>query len=265
MNVKVLSLKGEPKGEISLARAGSEPLRNDIINKAFLAERSRLRQPYGADPLAGQRTSAHYHGERGIRHSMMNKEMARMKRIHSGGFLYFRAREVPQAVKGRKTFPPSTDKVWELKINKKERRKAISSAVSASLNRDMVAKRGHKIGTVPHFPIVVEDALEGLRKSRELEQALLSMGLKPEMERIEAKSIRGTAGSMRGRRYIRKKGPLIIISRDGGIVKAGKNLQGVDVLGIKELSVNQLAPGCHPGRLCVWTKSALEKFDKGEW
>jgi len=44
-------------------------------------------------------------------------------------------------------------------------------------------------------------------------------------------------------------------------MKAAKNLAGVDVVLVKDLNVELLAPGCHPGRLTVWTKSAINYLE----
>jgi large subunit ribosomal protein L4e len=65
---------------------------------------------------------------------------------------------------------------------------------------------------------------------------------------------------MRSRRYKQKKGPLIVVGKDEGIVKAARNIAGLDVALPKQLTVSMLAPGTHPGRLVVWTKSAIENF-----
>ena len=161
MKIPVYALMGTQKGSITLGRAFSGPVRPDLIKRAVKAEQAAIRQPYGADPEAGKRTSASYHGRRGIRHSMMNREMARMKRITSTRTLYMRARFVPQAVKGRKAHPPKAGKVWDRKVNKKERVAALLSAASATLNRDWVEKR-QRVEHVKHIPLVVEDKLQGL-------------------------------------------------------------------------------------------------------
>ena len=43
-------------------------------------------------------------------------------------------------------------------------------------------------------------------------------------------------------------------------MKAAKNLPGVDVVTVDNLNVELLAPGTHPGRLTIWTQSAIEKL-----
>lgn len=67
---------------------------------------------------------------------------------------------------------------------------------------------------------------------------------------------------MRNRRYVLRKGPLVIFANDNGISKAFRNLPGVEVASVDSLNLLQLAPGGHLGRFCIWTKPAFEKLDK---
>ncbi|MEM7827221.1 MAG: 50S ribosomal protein L4, partial [Candidatus Aenigmatarchaeota archaeon] len=78
MKVDVLDLEGKPIGKIELPKVFEEPIREDLVLRAVLSSQSKRRQPYGPDPMAGKRTSAHYHGVRRTRYSMMNREMARL-------------------------------------------------------------------------------------------------------------------------------------------------------------------------------------------
>jgi large subunit ribosomal protein L4e len=262
MKVPVYGLKGEAKGDVSLGKAFATPVRPDVIKKAVLAERSAKRQAYGSDPLAGQRTSAKYKGRRGIRNSMMNREMGRMKRIVAGGFLHFRARSVPHAVKGRKAHPPKAIKNWTLKINKKERALALLSAVAGTADKGTVSARGHMVADARHIPLVLEDKLQELKKNRDVVDALKALGLGPELERCSVTKTRAGRGKTRGRRVIRRKGPLIVVAEDKGITKAARNIPGVDVAVSGQLSVSALAPGTVPGRLTVWSESAIAEVEK---
>ena len=67
---------------------------------------------------------------------------------------------------------------------------------------------------------------------------------------------------MRGRKYKKKKGPLIIVSGNCPLLKAAKNIPGLDVSSSDELNIEMLAPGSQAGRLTVITKKALESLDK---
>ncbi len=261
MKIPVYSLKGEVKKNVDIARVFSETVREDLIRRAVSAEQAAKRQPYGVDPLAGKRTSAHYHGRRGIRHSMMNREMARMKRIHHPGFLYMTARFVPQAVKGRKAHPPKAEKIWKKKINKKERLKALFSALSATIKKDLVLSRGHKIKSIKHLPLVLEDKFQEIKRVKKVREVLEKFGFSEELERIKEKKVRAGKGKNRGRKHKKKRGPLIIISEDKGIFRAARNIPGIEVTEVENLTVEKLAPGSKPGRLCIWTESALTKLE----
>jgi large subunit ribosomal protein L4e len=262
MKAPLYDVTGRSKGEVTLGSAFSRPLRKDMIKKAVLAEQSAGRQPYGSDPLAGQRTSADYKGRRGIRGSMMNREMSRMKRITGGGFLRWRARAIAGVVKGRKAHPPKTEKNWEKKMNKKERLLALLSAISATADRKLVEGRGHSVEGVKHVPLIVDDKLQEVKKNREVLDLLKALGLEKELLRCGEKKTRAGRGKTRGRKAVKRKGPLIIVSEDRGLSKAAGSIPGVEVSTVKDLKVGMLAPGTVPGRLTVWTKSAAEAAEK---
>jgi large subunit ribosomal protein L4e len=259
MKANVYDLNGKVKGQIELPSAFSHPLREDVIRRAVLALQSQRRQPYGTDPLAGLRTSAHYHGKRRMRYQMINRGMARLPRLHrTSPHLTFRVRIVPQAVKGRRAHPPKTEKIWAQKINKKELLLALKSAIAASCNLELVKKR-HKVDGLS-LPIVFEDSIQKVKKTKDFERLLEKIGLKEEIERCKDVKERPGKGKMRGRRYKKKKGPLVVVAKDEGIIKAASNIPGVDAVLIDELTVEHLAPGTHPGRITIWSKSAIEKL-----
>ncbi len=265
MKVSIFDSQGKVKEKVDLPEVFKESIREDLILRAFLAAMSKKRQAYGVDTSAGKRTSAHYHGMRRIERPevrMMGREMARMARLHGKvpPHMLFRARFVPQAVKGREAHPPKTERIWVQKINKKERRKALKSAIAATSCKECVLKRGHKIEGLKELPIIVEDKVQELKKTKKLVEFLQKIGLKKELERIKEKKIRAGKGKARGRKYKIKSGPLIVISEDKGISKAAKNLLGVNVSRAKTLSIDALAPGSMPGRLVIFTKSAIKEL-----
>jgi large subunit ribosomal protein L4e len=260
LQANVLSVQGKAVGKIDLPNVFNEKCRPDLIQRTILALQSHRRQPYGTDPVAGLRSSAHFHGRRRVKYTMQMRDMARMSRIHGGTqHLYFRARKVPQAVKGRRAHPPKVDKDWYQKINEKERKLALKSAIAATANKDIVSKRGHIVDLV-ELPIVIEDTVQSIKKTKDVENLLLSLKLDRELDRIKIKKVRAGKGKMRGRKYRIKKGPLIVVSEDKGISKACKNIPGVDVRSVKTISVEDLAPGANPGRLTIWSKSSIEKL-----
>ncbi|MEM2726910.1 MAG: 50S ribosomal protein L4 [Archaeoglobaceae archaeon] len=245
MKASVLNLKGEVVEEIELPEVFNEEFRPDIIKKAVLSIQSHRRQPYGPNPLSG----VNYAWENwGPGHGY-----ARVPRWKLG----LRSVVVPQAVGGREAHPPKVQKKWEEKINKKEMRKALRSAVSATAIEELVRSRNHVFEG--KLPKVVVDDFEALTKTKDVVSVLKAIGVYSDLERAkERKRQRSGVGKMRGRRYVAKKSVLIVIGENKGIMNSAKSLPGVDVVLAKDLNVEMLAPGCHAGRLVVWTKSALK-------
>jgi len=242
---KVLNLKGEVVEEIELPPVFEEEYRPDIIKRAVLAIQSHRRQPYGTNPLAGVDYAWENWGP--------GYGYARVPRWKLGS----RAVVVPQAVGGRRAHPPKVEKKWAEKINKKEKRKALKSAIAATANPELVKARNHIFEG--ELPKIVVDELESIKKTKEVIEVFKAIGVYADVERAkERKRQRAGKGKMRGRRYVAKKSVLLVVSKDDGVMKAAKNLPGVDVVLVKDLNVELLAPGCKAGRLTVWTKSAIE-------
>lgn len=187
--------------------------------------------------------------------------MARLPRLHGklSPHLIWRSRFVPQVKGGREAHPPLTEKVWMQKMNRKERQKAISSAIAATANKELVRKRGHKFEG-KELPIVVEDKIQEIKKTKELVEFLKKVGLVKELERAGKKKIRSGRGKTRGRRYKKRRGPLIVIAEDKGISKAIKNIPGMNFCRVENLSAEHLAPGASCGRLTLYTLSSIEKL-----
>ena len=250
MRANVYGLNGEVVEEIELPSAFEEEFRPDIIRKAVHAIQSHRRQPYGPNPLAGTNYSAENWGP--------GHGYARVPRWKIGS----RAVKVPQAVGGRKAHPPKVQKKWEEKINRKEMKKALRSALAATVNAEIVRQRNHIFEG--ELPKIVVDDFEGIKRTKEVIDVLRALGVYQDVERAkERKRVRAGKGKMRGRRYKIKKSVLIVTGNDSDVLKAAKNLPGVDVVAARNLNVELLAPGGHAGRLVVYTKSAISYL--GEW
>lgn len=256
---KVYDIKGNAVEDITLPELFSIAVREDVIKRAVLAMQANRRQPYGTNPLAGKRSSAHYHADRHYRFTMMNRELARIARIHGKvGYMALRARVVPQAVKGRRAHPPKAEKIWTQKVNAKERMLAVKSALAATASIERVRKRGHR---ADEAPFIFTDDFESISKARDV-RALLEKLMNAELERCSVKKIRAGRGKTRGRKYATKKGPIIIVSKQCSLVKAAQNIPGVDTVAVSQLNAELLAPGTHAGRLAIFTKSALAELEK---
>ena len=161
---------------------------------------------------------------------------------------------------GRRAHPPKAEKIFEQKINKTERLKAIRSAIAATIDKEFLKNKGFSV--LDNVPIIV-DNLENISKTKEFKDLLIKFNLKPELERLEDKKIRAGKGTMRGRKYKKPKGPLVVVSsKDSKLYKACRNLQGFDVINVDSLNAELLAPGAEPGRFVIWSADSIERLDK---
>jgi large subunit ribosomal protein L4e len=236
--VSVYSLDGKAKGKVELPKVFSTPYRPDVIQRAVVAEQQSIRQPYASNPNAGLMTSGDYFGSRrNTYRQTINKGQSRLPRLKTGGGGIGRVVRIAQSRGGRTAHAP-VGRDYSRKINRKERMLALNSAIAASADKELVAGRSHVFGD-KELPIVVEDALEGLKRTAELVKALNGLGLGDELASC------------------RKRKALIIVNEDKGIGKAAGSLPGVEVATLKDLAVELLAPGTHAGRLTVWSESAI--------
>ena len=90
----------------------------------------------------------------------------------------------------------------------------------------------------------------------------VDLGLGEDLRRArEGRKIRAGKGTMRGRVHKTPKSVLLVVSRKEGLAHAVRNLPGVDVVAVKDLCAEDLAPGGAVGRLTVFTKSAVEAMN----
>ena len=263
MELKILSVEKAEVGKKKLPKQFEEPVRTDLIKKAVEAIQANKRQPYGAKPKAGMRASADISRRRNNYRGSYGHGISRVPRkimTRRGTRFNWVGAVAPGTVGGRRAHPPKASKEWSKKINKKERRKAIRSAMAATVNKEIVQERGHKLPA--DYPFIIESKIEALDKTKKVRDVLLKLGLKEELERVKEKKVRAGKGKGRGRKYKKKVGPLLVVADDCSLAKAGINIPGVNVIKVKELNAEALAPGTIPGRLTLFTDNAIEKLNK---
>lgn len=251
-SAKVFDLKGEEVGKVRIPQIFNTPKRPDVIKRAVVAIQSHRIQPQGRDPMAGKKNTAESRGT--------GLGISRMPRLKARGQ---RAAFAPGTVGGRSAHPPVAEKKIKKKIPKKEMQLALRSAVAATASKEVVASRGHRIDDVPDFPLVVVDEIRSLKKTKDVEESLMNLGVWPDIFRVkESRKVRAGKGKMRGRKMKQAVGPLLVITKNEGVAEAARNLPGIQVASVENLNAELLAPGTHPGRLTVWTNSAFEKVEK---
>lgn len=263
MELQVLDQTNKKTGTIKVPAQFEEQVRPGLINRAVRAMRSHERQPYGAKKDAGLRQSAElsrqrrdYRGSYGVGISRVPRKIMSRRGTRMGWI----AAIVPGVVGGRRAHPPKAEKIWAEKINKKERRKAIRSAMAATLLKELVKKRGHKVPD--HYPFALDSTAEELTKTKDVHKALSTLGLQDDLARSEQKTIRAGKGKSRSRPYKKRKGPLVVVSGDCPLLRGARNIPGVDVVAVDKINAKLLAPGGDPARLTVFTKKALETIEQ---
>jgi large subunit ribosomal protein L4e len=259
MKTSVIGLDGKSSGQVDVPEVFDTELRPDLVRRMFWLVGSHRLQPKGRDPMAGERTTAETHSP------PTGTGQSRIPRVK--GERYSRsglAGGVASVVKGRLAHPPRSEKVIHLGVNKKENRLAKESAIAYTADLDAVKARGHRVGKVS-LPMVVADDIETVEKTRELVAFLRKVDLKAELERVDGHVKRNTGKRrLRGRAYRTGVGPLIVVTSDRGVGKAAGGIPGVGVTRVESLSVLDLAPGGVPGRLTLWTESALSSLEAKE-
>lgn len=261
--MKVLDIEGKKVKEMNLPRQFLEPYNPNLIKRAVLTILSNKRQNYGSKERAGLRYSSELSKRRKDYKSGYGKGRSRTPRKvmwRRGTQFGYVGATAPGTVGGRKAHPPKAEKDFHKKINVKERRKAIRSALAATFNIELLKKRNH---FVPEgFPFFVEDKIESVEKTKEVMKILSKLGLDKELKRCSKKKIRAGKGKTRGRKYKKKIGPLIVVSKNCKLTKAALNIAGVDIIEVKNINSELLAPGTHAGRLTLYTDSAINKLEK---
>ncbi|MBS3144922.1 50S ribosomal protein L4 [Candidatus Woesearchaeota archaeon] len=260
MKVDVFSLEGTKTKSIDVPEQFSEEYRPDLIRRVFLAFMSHNRQPYGAFPEAGKRQVVNIPKRRRALKTSYGHGIARTPRKivwHRGRQFGWVGAFSPNTPGGRRAHPPKPWKIYDLKINIKERRKAIRSALAATLDQEVVKERGHEF---KHLVSVVDAKIETLQKTKDVVQALHALKLETELTRVGERKIRAGKGKRRGRRYKSKKGPLLVVSESCPLQKAAASIPGIEICEVNKLNINALAPGGDAGRFTIFSEKAMEKI-----
>jgi large subunit ribosomal protein L4e len=152
---------------------------------------------------------------------------------------------------------------WHRKVNIKIKRYAVCSALAASAIPALVAARGHRIGRIAEIPLVIDTAsMANVKKTKKAVELLKNINVYDDIEKVKSsKKIRAGRGKMRNRRYVQRLGPLVIFKERTTMIRAMRNIPGIDFACVDRLNLLQLAPGGHLGRLIIWTKDAFCALD----
>ena len=157
MKLDVLNLDGGKSGSIELPKQFEEAKRPILIKRAVEVLQANRRQRYGAKPEAGKNYSVRISKRRRDYRTSYGHGISRIPRkvmSRRGTRFNWEGAFAPGTKGGRRAHPPKAEKIWVKKINKKENRKAIRSALACTFDKDMVKARGHLIPD--NYPFVVD-------------------------------------------------------------------------------------------------------------
>src|SRR3989344_8376406 len=139
MELKILNAENKEVGKQKMPVQFQEPFRADLITRAVHAILANKRQQYGSDPRAGKKQAARLSRRRRDYKGAYGKGLSRMPRktlVRRGMQMIWVGAFAPSTVGGRRAFPPTSERDFSQKINDKERKKAIRSAISATLDKN---------------------------------------------------------------------------------------------------------------------------------
>lgn len=253
--VKVFGLNGKELKSVDVPAVFNAPIRPDLIHFIHTNMAKNTRQAYAVSQLSGLQTPAESWGP--------GRAVARVPRVPGSG-----TRRCGQAAranftrKGRMYGATQTIRRWHRKMNVNQKRYAVASAIAASAVNGFVSAKGHLIEHLPQLPMVISSEIEDIVHTKDALRFFKSIGLKDEMERVKnSKAMRAGKGKARNRRYTCRVGPMVIVSNTANCDKGFRNIPGVKVANVHSLSLVDLCPGGHPGRLLIWSEKAYNKLN----
>lgn len=244
------------QADLFAAAVFTAPIRNDVVASIHKSMAKNKRQPYSVAENAGHQTSAESWGT--------GRAVARIPRVGGGGTHRSGQAAFGNMCRGGRMFAPTKIwRQWHVKVNLNQKRFATVSAVAATALPSLVMARGHRIENIAEIPLVVSSAVESITKTKAAVAALQGLHAHADVSKVIAsKKIRAGKGKARGRKHRMRRGPLIIYNEDHGIVRAFRNVPGVETCNVRSLNLLQLAPGGHLGRFCIWTEGAFALLDE---
>jgi large subunit ribosomal protein L4e len=246
----------EKTGTVPMPQALAMPLRPDLVKEVHMNMAKNHRQAYGVGDKVGYGTAAESWGT--------GRAVARIPRTPGSGTHGAGQGAFGNQARGGGMFcPTKVWRRWHRRVNVTMKRHAVATALAASTLPPLVMARGHKIGQISELPLVVSDALESVSKTKQAVELLKKIGCGDELQKVmDSKKLRAGKGKARNRRYVMRKGPLVVYNEDNGITRALRNVPGVETACVSRLNLLTLAPGGHFGRFIIWTEGAFKKLNE---
>jgi len=242
---------------VSLPIVFTAPIRPDLVHDVHSRMALNRRQAYAVSEKAGHQTSAESWGT--------GRAVARIPRVPGGGTHRAGQAAFGNMCRGGRMFAPTKIwRRWHRRIAVTQKRHAYAAALSASAIPALVMARGHKIEQVSEIPLVIDNkSIDTIDKTSAAVALLKSFNAYDDVQKVaDSVTMRCGQGKMRNRRWTQRRGPLVIYNKSGPMVKAFRNIPGVELCSVQKLNLLQLAPGGHIGRFIIWTKDAFEHMNQ---
>ncbi|PIU76004.1 50S ribosomal protein L4 [Candidatus Pacearchaeota archaeon CG06_land_8_20_14_3_00_35_12] len=250
MKSQILDISGNRKKEVELPSCFEETVREDLIAKSYRVSSLAQRTPNGNWRLSGMEASAHgkLSHMRGRWKTQYGHGISRVPRkimSRSGDRFNWVGAFASGTKGGREAHPPKSGKVLSKIISKKERAKALRTAIAALASFEWIKKKYSTLNKkemlekfkIMSFPIILESKINEIKKTKELV--------------IVLKKILNDF-------YESDKKILIITNNKSNL----KKMNAVEVTTPKEMNILQIANGGVPGRIAIFTEDAIEEMQK---
>ena len=257
MKVQILDIGGK-KLEDFTTPLFEEPIREDIIFK--IIESEKVKASFSPKMNAGMDISASGN-IRHKRHSWKSDRGRGLSRVprkifwRRGTQFSWEAAIIPGTKGGRRAHPPKGYPNSK-KINKKEIKKAILSALTYSNSIDELKNKYKKIKNKElqhNLPLIVENKFLTLNTRESLISLKKILGSLNEIA-IQKKKIRAGIGKLRGRKYKHNAGLLFVIGKN-----QNTKLSRIDIVKTNELMTEDLAN--NGARITLFTKDAIKELE----
>merc|ERR1711979_146914 len=163
--ISVYDEQGKAAGQVNTPAVFKAPIRSDIVNFVHTNLRKNARQATGVKKIAGEQTSAESWGT--------GRAVARIPRVRGGGTHRSGQAAFGNMCRGGRMFAPlKTWRRWHKRCNINQRRYAMTSAIAGTGVPALVMAKGHQVDSVPEIPLVVSNAAQEYKKTKQAVEVL---------------------------------------------------------------------------------------------
>ncbi len=233
-------------------------IRDDIVSK--IIETEKISQEHAPYFNAGMQTSASGN-VRHLRHSWKTDRGTGSSRVpkkrmsRRGARFHWIAAVVPGVRGGRRAHPPKLGGKLT-KINKKELKVGVKSALAMVASLNLVKEKYNSLKDTDlkvKLPFVIESNVLEL-KTKDFIAFIKKVLNEFESVAIQKKTIRAGKGKLRGRKYKKNAGMLLVIGN-----QENKKINAVDVKNVEDLMITDLAAG--GPRVVMFSEAAIKDIE----